>query len=169
MFFYTDKNGQKTMKFVTFFLMEWQKDLSEGFGNEVKRRIMLGTYVLSSGYYDAYYKKAQKVRSLLIASYWKLLSKYDAILSPVTPTMPTKFGELINDPVKNMMADLYTVIVNIVGLPSLSLPCGFSKEGYPIGMQLIGAMFTEENLFTLGHAYQQIAHWHTKNPVNTHI
>lgn len=134
------------------------------FTRENKRRIMTGTYALSSGYYDAYYKKAQKVRSLFIAEYKKLLAEYDAILSPVTPIMPSQFGDLLNDPVKNMMADLYTVTVNIVGLPSLSLPCGFGNTGLPIGMQLVGNMFAEGSLFALGYAYQQATDWHTKVP-----
>jgi len=134
------------------------------FTKENKRRIMTGTYALSSGYYDAYYKKAQKVRSLFISEYTKLLSQYDAILSPVTPIMPSKFGELLDDPMKNMMADLYTVTVNIVGLPSLSLPCGFGKTNLPIGMQLVGNMFSESTLFALGHTYQQKTDWHTRQP-----
>lgn len=136
----------------------------ELFTKENKRRIMTGTYALSSGYYDAYYKKAQKVRSLFIQEYQKLLTRYDAILSPVTPIMPSKFGELLDDPLKNMMADLYTVTVNIVGLPSLSLPCGFGGGGLPIGMQLVGRMFSESSLFALGHAYQQATDWQTKVP-----
>ncbi len=134
------------------------------FTKENKRRIMTGTYALSSGYYDAYYKKALKVRSLFIEEYQKLLVNYDAILSPVTPIMPSKFGELLNDPMKNMMADLYTVIVNIVGLPALSLPCGFGKGGLPIGMQLVGSMFSESSLFSLGHAYQKVTDWHMQLP-----
>lgn len=142
-------------------------DGRELFTRENKRRIMTGTYALSSGYYDAYYKKAQKVRSLFIEEYKKLLSEYDAILSPVTPIMPSKFGDLLNDPVKNMMADLYTVTVNIVGLPSLALPCGFGTTGLPIGMQLVGKMFDESTLFSLGHAYQAVTDWHTKVPTLT--
>lgn len=135
------------------------------FTKESKRRIMTGTYALSSGYYDAYYKKAQKVRSLFIKEYKEVLQKYDAILSPVTPMMPTKFGELVNDPIKNMMADLYTVTVSIVGLPSLSLPCGFSATGLPIGMQLVGSMFTEDTLLAFGSAYQSQTGWHTMQPL----
>jgi len=136
----------------------------EFFTKETMRRIMTGTYALSSGYYDAYYKKAQKVRSLFIKEYQELLSQYDAILTPVTPIMPPRFGELLQDPIKNMMADLYTVIVNIVGLPSLALPCGFGSNGLPIGMQLIGPMFSESTLFSLGYAYQEATDWHTKMP-----
>lgn len=136
----------------------------ELFTKENMRRIMTGTYALSSGYYDAYYKKAQKVRSLFIKEYEKLLSEYDAILSPVTPIMPSKFGELLDDPIKNMMADLYTVTVNIVGLPSLAIPCGFTKDNLPMGMQLVGAMFDESTLFALGSAYQKVTDWHTRVP-----
>lgn len=136
----------------------------ELFTKETKRRIMTGTYALSSGYYDAYYKQAQKARTLFIEAYRKLLTTYDAILSPVTPMMPTKFGELLDDPMKNMMADLYTVPVNIIGLPSISLPCGFGAGTLPIGMQLIGNMFSESTLFNLGHAYQSETDWHTKKP-----
>ena len=137
----------------------------ELFTKESKRRIMTGTYALSSGYYDAYYKKAQKVRSLFIKEYTAMLSAYDAILSPVTPMMPTKFGELVNDPLKNMMADLYTVTVSIVGLPSLSLPCGFSASGLPIGMQLVGKMFSEDALLGMGAAYQKQTGWHAMQPL----
>lgn len=136
----------------------------ELFTKETMRRVMTGTHALSSGYYDAYYKKAQKVRTIFIEKYRELLAGHDAILCPVTPMMPTKFGELINDPVKNMMADLYTVTVNIVGSPSLALPCGFGSMGYPIGMQLIGPMFAEGELFALGHAYQHATDWHTRKP-----
>lgn len=134
------------------------------FTRESKRRIMTGTYALSSGYYDAYYKKAQKARTVFIEKYTSVLHKFDCILAPVNPTLPPKFGELLDDPVKNMMADLYTVTVNIVGLPALALPCGFSRNGLPIGMQLIGRMFDEDNLFALGHAYQTETDWHKKIP-----
>lgn len=135
------------------------------FTQESRRRIMAGTFALSSGYYDAYYNKALKVRSLFIQAYQKLLSTYDAILSPVTSTMPPKSGELLDDPIKNMMADLYTVTVNIVGLPSIALPCGFGISGLPIGMQLVGDMFSEDVLFSMGHAYQSATEWHTKHPL----
>lgn len=134
------------------------------FTKETKRRIMTGSYALSSGYYDAYYKKAQKVRSIFMKEYNALLGKYDAILSPETPMMPTKFGELIDDPIKNMMADLYNVTVSIVGLPSIALPCGFSTGRLPIGMQLVGRMFSEDELLKFGYAYQEVTDWHTKAP-----
>jgi len=134
------------------------------FTNESKRRIMTGTYALSSGYYDAYYKKAQRARTLLRDAYTKTLTEFDAILSPVTPMMPTKPGVLLDDPVRNMMADLYTGLINIIGLPSLAIPCGFTKDNLPVGMQLIGGMFSESKLFAIGHAYQQATSWHTNKP-----
>lgn len=136
----------------------------ELFTRESARRIMTGTYALSSGYYDAYYKKAQQARTVFREKYFDLLSNYDAILSPTTPISAPKFGQLLDDPVKNMMMDIYTVTVNIVGVPSLSLPCGFDKAGLPIGMQLIGNMFDEKTLLQLGEAYQNVTDWHTKSP-----
>lgn len=134
------------------------------FTKETSRRIMTGTYALSSGYYDAYYKKAQKVRSVFIKNYSTILSKYDAILSPVTAVAATKIGGLLDDPIMNMMMDIYNVTVDIVGVPSLALPCGFMKNGLPIGMQLIGNMFDEKTLLSLGYSYQGITDWHTKIP-----
>lgn len=134
------------------------------FTKETERRIMTGTYALSAGYYDAYYKKAQKARTLFIEKYTEVLQTHDAILAPVSPNPATRFGELIDDPVKNMMADLYTGTVNIVGVPSLAIPCGFSKGGLPLGMQLIGRMFEEKTILKLGHAYQKETSWHTKHP-----
>ena len=118
---------------------------SEGFGPEVKRRIILGTYVLSSGYYDAYYKKAQKVRTVIKNEYAKLFEKYDLILGPTSPKVAWKMGEISN-PLEMYLADIYTVSVNIAGLPGISIPGGVDKEGLPIGVQLIGKPFDEETL-----------------------
>ncbi len=134
------------------------------FTRENERRIMTGTFALSTSFYDAYYKKAQKVRTLFIEKYNEVLSKYDAILAPVTPTLPPKIGELLNDPVRNMMADIYTVTANITGLPSLSLPCGFSSNKLPIGMQLMGKMFSEDLLLNMGNIYQENTNWHKVLP-----
>ncbi|MBI3954848.1 Asp-tRNA(Asn)/Glu-tRNA(Gln) amidotransferase subunit GatA [Candidatus Gottesmanbacteria bacterium] len=134
------------------------------FTSETIRRIMIGTYALSAGYYDAYYKKAQKARTLFINEYRKALEECDVILMPVNPTPPTKIGELINDPVQNLMADIYTVSQNPVGVPSLAIPCGFTKTGLPIGMQLVGKMFAEEKLLQVGYAYQQANKWHNQKP-----
>ncbi len=137
-----------------------RNELSE----ETKRRIMIGTYALSSGYYDAYYRKAQKARTLLIKEYNNVLDKCDAIVMPVNPTPPTKFGELINDPLKNYLWDIYTCSVNPVGVPSLALPCGFTKDNLPIGLQLVGKMFAEDVLLQFGYQYQNATDWHLRRP-----
>lgn len=136
----------------------------DGFTRETKRRIMTGTYALSAGYYDAFYKKAQAARSIFIQKYSEVLNRFDAIVSPVMPIAPSKFGQLVNDPMKNMMADIYTVTVNVVGVPSLALPAGFDDQGLPVGMQLIGKMFDEQTLLQLGYAYQQVTDWHVRKP-----
>lgn len=123
------------------------KSRSEGFGQEVKRRIMLGTYVLSAGYYDAYYSKAQKVRRIVKEQSRKILSEYDFILSPTTPHTAFKIGDQLDDPIKMYLEDIFTVQANLAGLPAISLPLGKSKEGKPFGIQLMGDVFEEENLF----------------------
>ena len=128
---------------------------SEGFGDEVKRRIILGTYVLSSGYYDAYYKKAQKVRTLVQNEFAKAFEKYDIIITPTSPTTAFKFGEKTDNPLEMYLADLYTVSVNIAGLPGISIPCGVDKLGLPIGMQLIGKHFCEETILNAAYVYEQ--------------
>lgn len=133
------------------------------FTGESMRRIMLGTYALSHGYYDAYYKKAQAGRTLFIKEYKKALSSCDALLMPVEPMVATKIGELINDPIQNMLADIYTCQTP-VGVPSLALPCGFTSGNLPVGMQLVGKMFSEPLLLRLGYAYQQATEWHTMKP-----
>ena len=139
-------------------------DSRDHFTDETKRRIMVGTYALSTGYYDAYYKKAQQVRTLFIKEYEKALSSCDVILMPVNPTPPTKIGELINDPVQNLLADYYTTSQNPVGVPSLALPCGFTKSRLPVGMQIVGKMFSEDVLLRVGYHYQQITDWHKQKP-----
>ena len=128
---------------------------TEGFGDEVKRRIILGTYVLSSGYYDAYYKKAQKVRTLIINEFNKNFEKYDVILTPTSPTTAFKIGEKSNSPLEMYLADLYTVPVNIAGVPALSIPCGIDSKGLPVGLQLIGKHFDEETLFRAAYSFEQ--------------
>lgn len=134
------------------------------FTPETMRRIMVGTYALSAGYYDAYYKKAQQARTLIIKDYQSAFAKCDVILAPISPTAATKIGDLISDPVKNLLADIYTVTINPAGVPSLALPCGFTKENLPVGMQLIGPMFSESQLFKAGFAYQQVTDYHLKSP-----
>lgn len=132
-----------------------EKSRSEGFGEEVKRRIMLGTYTLSSGYYDAYYNKAQKLRRKLKSEFNSVLEKYDLILGPVSPTLPFKFGEKASDPMSMYLTDIYTVNVNLTGLPAVSLPCGYSKDMLPIGLQLIGPAFGESKLFKAASALEE--------------
>lgn len=134
------------------------------FTQEGMRRIMIGTFALSSGYSEAYYRKAQKVRTILVEAYTKAYTQCDALLMPISPTVATKIGDLISDPLANMLADLYTTTVNQVGIPSLALPAGFSKEGLPIGMQLVGPKFSEGLLLGIGHQYQQATDWHTRSP-----
>lgn len=128
---------------------------TEGFGPEVKRRIMLGTYVLSSGYYDAYYKKAQQARTLIIEQYKKLFEKYDLILTPTSPTVAFNIGEKTENPVEMYLADICTVPVNIAGLPGISLPAGVDKQGMPIGVQLIGNHFAEETILRAAYTLEQ--------------
>ena len=133
----------------------YKKTRSEGFGAEVKRRIMLGTFALSSGYYDAYYKKALQVRTLIVNDYNRIFEKCDFILSPVAPTTAYKIGEKTADPLSMYLGDIYTVPVNIAGLPSLSMPCADAPDGLPIGMQLIGRPFSEPELYRTGYAYEK--------------
>ena len=125
---------------------------------------MLGTYALSAGYYDAYYKKAQQVRTLFINEYNKAFNQCDVILMPVNPIQPPKFGELINNPIASYLADIYTYSQNPVGVPGLSIPCGFTSNGLPVGMQLVGKMFSEGLLLHVGRQYQTSTDWHTKKP-----
>ena len=133
----------------------YKETRSQGFGAEVKRRILLGSYVLSAGYYDAYYKKALEVRALIKAAFDKVFKQYDAVLSPVAPTTAYKLGEKVDDPLAMYLGDVYTVPVNIAGLPSLSLPCGQDREGLPIGLQLIGKPFGEAALYRAGYTLEQ--------------
>ncbi|MCL2181543.1 MAG: Asp-tRNA(Asn)/Glu-tRNA(Gln) amidotransferase subunit GatA [Treponema sp.] len=137
---------------------------SEGFGLEVKRRIMLGSFVLSSGYYDAYYKKALQTRALIKDAYNKLFSRYDMILSPVAPTTAYKQGENVDDPIKMYMGDIYTVSINLAGLPAAALPCGFDKQNLPIGFQLIGDAFSEKKLIDAARVFQSRTTHHLNKP-----
>ncbi len=141
----------------------YKRSRSEGFGNEVKRRIMIGTYALSAGYYDAYYLKAQKIRGLIRDDFMKAFNEVDVILGPTSPTPAFKLGEKMNDPVSMYLSDIYTIAVNLAGLPAMSIPAGFTK-GLPIGMHLIGNLFDEERLLKVAHNYQKVTDWHTKIP-----
>ncbi len=134
----------------------------EGFGPEVKRRIMLGTYVLSAGYYDAYYGKAQAVRTLVCQDFQEAFKEVDLIVTPATPTPAFKLGEKSEDPLQMYLSDIFTISVNLAGLPAIALPCGFSKGGLPIGFQLIGRAFEEERILRAAHAYERSTEWHLR-------
>lgn len=134
------------------------------FGEEAKRRIMLGTYTLSSGYYDAYYKTAQKVRTLIVNDFTQAFSQVDVILAPVGPHLPFKIGEKVADPLSLYLEDALTVPVNLAGVPAISTPAGFSQSGLPIGFQLIGPHFSEKKLFNVAYAYEQTQNWQARHP-----
>ncbi len=140
------------------------KTRTEGFGREVQRRILLGTFVLSTGYYDAYYKKALQVKAVIKQAFDEAFGKYDLLLTPVAPTTAPKLGESLSDPLKMYLSDIYTVSVNLAGLPALSMPCGFDSKGLPVGAQLIGAPLMEQKVLNAAYAYQQDTDYHTKRP-----
>ncbi len=140
------------------------KSRSEGFGMEVKKRIMLGNFVLSSGYFDAYYMKALKAKGLIVQAFNEAFEKYDFLLGPVAPTTALKIGEGLSDPLAMYLGDIYTVMINIAGLPSLALPCGFDSNKMPVGMQLIGRPFDEKTILSAGNAYQSVTDWHKQKP-----
>lgn len=154
------KYGYRTEKF-TDLLDLYKQSRSEGFGAEVKRRIMLGTYALSSGYYDAYYKKALQVRTLIRQGFDEAFAKYDLIIGPTAPTTAYKIGEKVDDPLAMYLGDIYTVSVNIAGLPGLVVPCGFDSAGLPIGLQLIGKPFDESMLLRTGYTFEQNTGYHS--------
>ncbi|HOF09769.1 MAG TPA: Asp-tRNA(Asn)/Glu-tRNA(Gln) amidotransferase subunit GatA [Opitutaceae bacterium] len=137
---------------------------AEGFGPEVKRRIILGTYVLSSGYYDAYYLRAQKVRALIRQDFLNAYKDVDAILTPTSPTPAFKKGEKASDPLSMYLSDIYTIGVNLAGLPGISIPCGFTQSKLPVGLQIIGQPFREADLLAIAHTYEQGHTWHTEHP-----
>jgi aspartyl-tRNA(Asn)/glutamyl-tRNA(Gln) amidotransferase subunit A len=142
----------------------YMKTRQEGFGPEVKRRIMLGTYVLSAGYYDAYYGKAQAVRTLVCQDFDNAFKEVDLIVTPATPTPAFKLGEKSEDPLQMYLSDIFTISVNLAGLPAIALPCGFSKAGLPIGLQLIGRAFEEDMVLRAAYAYEQSTAWHRQKP-----
>ncbi|MEE9332095.1 MAG: Asp-tRNA(Asn)/Glu-tRNA(Gln) amidotransferase subunit GatA [Methylophilaceae bacterium] len=145
-------------------LMEmYMKSRAEGFGAEVKRRILIGTYVLSAGYYDAYYLKAQKIRRLIAEDFKEAYKKCDIIMGPTVPSTAFKMGEKADDPVAMYLQDIYTIATNLAGLPGMSIPVGFSND-LPVGLQIIGNYFDEARMLNAGHAYQQVTDWHTQMP-----
>ncbi len=140
------------------------KTRAEGFGAEVKRRIMIGTYALSAGYYDAYYLKAQKLRRLIADDFTRAFEKCDVIMGPTAPTTAFKIGDKSDDPVAMYLSDIYTISVNLAGLPGMSIPAGFDAAGLPVGLQLIGKYFDEARLLNVAHRYQQATDWHRRLP-----
>jgi aspartyl-tRNA(Asn)/glutamyl-tRNA(Gln) amidotransferase subunit A len=137
---------------------------AQGFGAEVKRRIMLGTYALSSGYYEAYYKKAQQVRTLIKKDFEEAFRQVDVIVTPTSPTAAFKIGEKTADPLQMYLSDIFTISVNLAGVPGISIPCGFTSNNLPIGLQLIGKHFDEESILKVAYAYEQTTEWHKRKP-----
>ena len=148
------KYGYRTKEYEGLHNM-YKKTRSEGFGAEAKRRIMLGSFVLSSGYYDAYYLKALRTKALIKQAFDKAFEKYDVILGPAAPTTAPKLGSSLEDPIKMYLGDIYTISVNLAGLPGMTLPCGIDSKGLPIGLQLIGDCFKEKNIIRAAYAYEQ--------------
>jgi len=142
----------------------YSKSRAEAFGKEVKRRIMLGTYALSSGYYDAYYLKALKVRNLIRGDFTTAFEKCDCIIMPVAPTTAFKIGEKVNDPLQMYLSDIYTIAANLAGIPGISIPCGFDDKGLPIGLQIMAPAFAEEQLLRAARMYEAQTDWHKKKP-----
>lgn len=146
-------------------LMEmYTETRAKGFGPEVKRRIMLGTFALSSGYYDAYYIRAQKVRTLIKQDFDEAFKQVDVIATPTTPEVAFKMGEKTDDPLKMYLSDIFTISLNMAGVPGISLPCGFTKAGLPVGLQIIGKHFDEESVLKVADAYEQTTEWHKRRP-----
>ena len=142
----------------------YERSRAQGFGAEVKRRIMIGTYVLSHGYYEAYYLQAQKIRRLIAQDFTEAFMHCDVIMGPTTPETAFSFGDKVDDPIAMYLSDIYTIAVNLAGLPGMSVPCGMDKKGRPVGLQLIGDYFSEARLLGVAHRYQQATDWHTRMP-----
>jgi aspartyl-tRNA(Asn)/glutamyl-tRNA(Gln) amidotransferase subunit A len=142
----------------------YQKTRAQGFGAEVKRRILIGTYVLSHGYYDAYYIKAQKLRRLIAQDFVEAFKKCDVIMGPTSPTTAFNLGEKAGDPVQMYLSDIYTIAVNLAGLPGMSIPAGFGEKNHPVGLQIIGNYFNEAKMLNVAHQYQQATDWHMRMP-----
>lgn len=142
----------------------YKRSRHEGFGEEVKRRIMLGTYVLSKGYYDDYYGKAGRVRTLVRRDFEEVFRSFDAVITPTSPTVAFKIGEKVDDPVKMYLSDIFTISANLAGIPGISIPCGYSQQGLPIGLQILAKAFDETTLLRVGYAYEQNTNWHKREP-----
>jgi aspartyl-tRNA(Asn)/glutamyl-tRNA(Gln) amidotransferase subunit A len=144
----------------------YRKTRAQGFGAEVKRRILVGTYVLSHGYYDAYYLKAQKLRRLIAQDFVAAFQKCDLIMGPTSPTTAFNIGEKAGDPVQMYLSDIYTLAVNLAGLPGMSIPAGFGAKHHPVGLQIIGNYFSEAKMLNAAHQYQQATGWHLEMPAS---
>jgi aspartyl-tRNA(Asn)/glutamyl-tRNA(Gln) amidotransferase subunit A len=142
----------------------YQETRGQGFGQEAKRRIILGSFVLSHGYYDAYYLRALKVRTLIKQDFDKVFGDFDCIVTPTSPTPAFKIGEKTSDPLKMYLSDIYTISVNLAGIPAISIPCGFTKKGLPVGLQILAKPFNEEMIYRVAHAYEQATEWHKMKP-----
>ena len=155
--------GHRATEYADLYEM-YCKSRAEGFGAEVKRRILVGTYVLSHGYYDAYYLQAQKIRRLIARDFAEAFAQCDLVMGPVAPTTAYEIGALTNDPVKMYLGDIFTIPASLAGLPGMSIPCGFDSKGLPVGLQAIGNYFQEGSLLHAAHAFQQATDWHTRAP-----
>jgi aspartyl-tRNA(Asn)/glutamyl-tRNA(Gln) amidotransferase subunit A len=142
----------------------YKQTRGQGFGPEVKRRIMLGTYALSAGYYDAYYLKAQKVRTLIKGDFDRAFQQVDVIVTPTSPTTAFRIGEKTDDPIQMYLSDIFTLSVNLAGICGINVPCGFDAQGLPIGMQIIGPALGETTILRVAYAYEQATDWHTRRP-----
>jgi aspartyl-tRNA(Asn)/glutamyl-tRNA(Gln) amidotransferase subunit A len=142
----------------------YKKTRTQGFGAEVKRRVMIGTYVLSHGYYDAYYLQAQKIRRLIARDFAEAFGKCDVIMGPAAPSVAFDLGSKATDPVRMYLDDLYTIPINLAGLPGMSIPCGFGDQGRPVGLQIVGNYFDEARMLAVAHAFQQVTDWHLREP-----
>jgi len=156
--------GFRTKKKIQNLMDMYKLTRGEGFGEEAKRRIILGTFALSHGYYDAYYLRALKVRTLIKQDFDKVFKEFDCIVTPTSPTTAFKIGEKAQDPLEMYLSDIYTISVNLAGIPAISIPCGFTKNDMPVGLQILAKPFAEETLFTVAHAYERSAGWHKMKP-----
>lgn len=161
---YGYRDSEKSVEKESGLISMYKQSRGKGFGPEAKRRIILGTYVLSSGYYDAYYGRASKVRALIKGDFDRVFGEFDLILTPTSPTPAFRIGEKTDDPLSMYLSDIYTISANLAGLPALSLPCGFTKSGLPIGMQALAKPFGEEEIYRLAFGYEQSTPWHKMKP-----
>jgi aspartyl-tRNA(Asn)/glutamyl-tRNA(Gln) amidotransferase subunit A len=160
--------GYRTPQYTDLMDM-YRKSRAEGFGAEVKRRILIGTYVLSHGYYDAYYLQAQKLRRLIAHDFAEAFKQCDVIMGPTSPTTAFNLGEKSGDPVQMYLSDIFTIAVNLAGLPGMSIPAGFGDQGRPVGLQIIGDYFAEARMLNVAHQYQQVTDWHKRIPAGLEV